>query len=144
VPALSCMCATLRRVARALTQLYEREMRPLGIRVTQLTILQELSRAREMSQGKLGEILSMDSTTLTRNLKIMIRQGWVAEHRGKDKRERLLQLSKRGYAQLARILPVWREIQARLRRRLGEQVWENLPQLTDQVTEVVAALGVSS
>ncbi|PYT81827.1 MAG: hypothetical protein DMG40_07610 [Acidobacteria bacterium] len=138
------MCATLRRVARALTQLYEREMRPLGIRVTQLTILQELSRAREMSQGKLGEILSMDSTTLTRNLKIMIRQGWVAEHRGKDKRERLLQLSKRGYAQLARILPVWREIQARLRRRLGEQVWENLPQLTDQVTEVVAALGVSS
>lgn len=144
MPALSCMCATLRRVARALTQLYEREMRPLGIRVTQLTILQELSRAREMSQGKLGEILSMDSTTLTRNLKIMIRQGWVAEHRGKDKRERLLQLSKRGYAQLARILPVWREIQARLRRRLGEQVWENLPQLTDQVTEVVAALGVSS
>ena len=75
MPALSCMCATLRRVARALTQLYEREMRPLGIRVTQLTILQELSRAREMSQGKLGEILSMDSTTLTRNLKIMIRQG---------------------------------------------------------------------
>ena len=86
----------------------------------------------------------MDSTTLTRNLKIMIRQGWIAERRGKDHRERLLRLSKSGYEQLARVLPVWREIQSRLRRQLGEQLWENLPRLTDQVTEVITAQGVWS
>lgn len=136
------MCATLRRVSRALTQLYEQELRPLGIRVTQLTILQVLSRAGGLSQRKLGEILSIDSTTLTRVLKIMIRQGWVAERRGQDRRERLLRLTKSGFMQLKRILPVWREIQARLRRQLGEQLWENLPQLTDQVTKVIAAQGV--
>ena len=144
MPALSCMCATLRRVSRALTQLYEHELRPLGIRVTQLTILQVLSRAGGLSQRRLGEILSMDSTTLTRTLKIMIRQGWIGERRGQDRRERLLRLTKSGFAQLKSILPVWREIQALLRRQLGEQVWENLPQLTDQVTKVVAAQGVWS
>ncbi|HYY73139.1 MAG TPA: MarR family transcriptional regulator [Candidatus Bathyarchaeia archaeon] len=144
MPALSCFCATLRRVSRALTQLYEHELRPLGIRVTQLTILQVLSRAGGLSQRKLGEILSIDSTTLTRTLKIMIRQGWIAERRGQDRRERLLRLTKSGFTQLKSILPVWREIQARLRRQLGEQVWENLPQLTDQVTKVVAAQGVWS
>jgi len=144
VPALSCLCATLRRVSRALTQLYEQELRPLGMRVTQLTILQVLSRAGDLTQGKLGEFLSLDSTTLTRTLKIMVRRGWIAERRGKDRRERLLRLSKSGYAQLARILPVWREMQARLRRQLGEQTWENLPQLTDQVTKAVAAQGVWS
>jgi DNA-binding MarR family transcriptional regulator len=131
-------------VSRALTQLYEHELRPLGIRVTQLTILQVLSRAGGLSQRKLGEILSIDSTTLTRTLKIMIRQGWIAERRGQDRRERLLRLTKSGFTQLKSILPVWREIQARLRRQLGEQVWENLPQLTDQVTKVVAAQGVWS
>jgi len=144
LPALSCLCATLRRVSRALTQLYEQELRPLGMRVTQLTILQVLSRAGDLTQGKLGELLSLDSTTLTRTLKIMVRQGWIAERRGKDRRERLLRLSKSGYAQVARILPVWREMQARLRRQLGEQTWENLPRLTDQVTNVVAAQGVWS
>ena len=79
MPALSCLCATLRRVSRALTQLYEQELRPLGMRVTQLTILQVLSRAGDLTQGKLGELLSLDSTTLTRTLKIMVRQGWIAE-----------------------------------------------------------------
>src|SRR5438270_13211263 len=49
------------------------------MRVTQLTILQVLSRAGDLTQGKLGELLSLDSTTLTRTLKIMVRQGWIPE-----------------------------------------------------------------
>jgi DNA-binding MarR family transcriptional regulator len=95
LPTLPCMCASFRRSSRALTQLYEKELRPLGLRATQLTILQVLSRAGEMPQGKLGEILAMDSTSLTRTLAIMIRRGWITERRGEDKRERWLRLSSR-------------------------------------------------
>src|SRR5229473_6417471 len=94
LPVLPCMCGNFRRTARALTQLYDLALRPLGLRATQFTILQFLSLAGEVSQGHLGEMLAMDSTTLTRTLEIMARRGWIAERRGEDRRERWLRLAK--------------------------------------------------
>ena len=74
VPPLPCFCASLRRASRALTQVYEQALRPLGLRGTQFTVLQALSLAGEVPQGELGRILAMDSTTLTRTLEIMRRR----------------------------------------------------------------------
>jgi DNA-binding MarR family transcriptional regulator len=137
------MCSSFRRTSRALTQLYEDAMRPLGLRATQFTILLVLSRTGEVSQGQLGGMLAMDSTTLTRTLGIMSRHGWIAERPGRDRRERLLSLSSGGEAQLRRALPAWEKVQARLRNQLGEQPWKNLLQLTNQVTDLAANLGDS-
>ena len=113
------MCASFRRTSRALTQLYEDALRPLGFRTSQFTILQALSRAGEVSQGQLGEMLAMDSTSLTRTLAIMRRQGWIAERRGDDRRERWIRLATAGERQLKRALPVWDKVQSRLRTQLG-------------------------
>src|SRR5260370_21817381 len=88
LPVLPCMCANFRRTARALTQLYDQALRPLGLRATQFTILQFLSLAGEVSQGHLGEMLAMDSTTLTRTLEIMARRSRLAGRRGEERRGR--------------------------------------------------------
>jgi DNA-binding MarR family transcriptional regulator len=141
LPDLECLCGTLRRTARALTQLYEETLRSTGLKATQLTILQVLSRAGEIPQGRLGEILAMDSTTLTRTLRIMHRHGWVAERRGTDRRERWLRLSETGKAQLDRALPEWQKIQTKLERQLGTERWRNLLHLANETTETVNGLG---
>lgn len=143
LPTLPCMCASFRRTSRALTQFYEQALRPIGLRATQLTILQVLSRAGEVSQGRLGEMLAMDSTTLTRTLAIMRRHGWIAGRRGEDQRERWLRLSQAGETKLNRAMLVWEKVQSRLRNQLGDQAWNNLLQLTNQVTELVTAQGDS-
>jgi DNA-binding MarR family transcriptional regulator len=143
LPELPCICASFRRTARALTSFYEEALRPLGLRATQLTILQALARTGEVPQGRLGEMLAMDSTSLTRTLAIMRRRGWIAERRGKDQRERLLRLSRGGAAKLKRVTPVWDGVQARLSGKLGERGWKNLLRLTNQVTELVTAQGGS-
>src|ERR1700688_1108849 len=106
IPALPCMCGSFRRTSRALTQLYDQALRPLNLSPAQHTILQALSRAGEVSRGQLGEMLAMDSTSLTRTLAIMIRQRWVTDRRGKDRRERWLRLSSAGEQQLKRALPL--------------------------------------
>lgn len=137
------MCASFRRTARALTQLYEEAMRPLGLRATQLTILQVLERVGEVSQRRLGDMLAMDSTSLTRTLAIMRRAGWLSEKRGEDRRERRIQLSKAGAVKLSRALPLWEKVQSRLRRKLGKQQWASLLQLTHHVTEIAKTQGGS-
>jgi DNA-binding MarR family transcriptional regulator len=134
LPVLPCMCGSFRRTARALTQVYEAALRPLELRATQLTVMQVLAKAGEVSQGRLGEMMAMDSTSLTRTLAIMIRKEWIAERRGKDRRERLLRLSRAGVAKLGRALPVWEEVQARVRREVGEKKWDELLRMTREVT----------
>jgi DNA-binding MarR family transcriptional regulator len=141
LPALPCIASSFRRTSRALTQLYEQALRPVGIRATQFTILQTLSLAGEVSQGQLGEMLAMDSTTLTRTLVIMGRHGWIAERRGEDRRERWLRLAKTGETQLNRALPSWEKVQSHLRDQLGEHAWKNLMQLTNQVTTLATNRG---
>lgn len=137
LPALPCMCANLRRASRALTQLYDDALRPLGLRATQFTVLQALSLTGEVSQGTLGEILAIDTTTLTRTLAIMSRRGWIAKRYGKDRRERRLCLTKKGEAQLNRATPNWEKLQAKLRRQLGDKRWDNLLQLIHEATSAV-------
>jgi DNA-binding MarR family transcriptional regulator len=140
LPALPCLCSSFRRTARALSQVYEEAMRPTGLRITQFTILQALARTGEVKQGRLGEILVMDSTSLTRTLRIMLQQGWIAERRGEDQRERWLKLSKAGEAKLKIATATWEKVQARLQAKLGEAGWKSVMQWTNQVTGMAADL----
>jgi DNA-binding MarR family transcriptional regulator len=140
IPKLPCMCASLRRASRALTQMYSEALRPWRLRATQFTILQVLSRTGEISQGELAQILAMDSTTLTRTLRIMIRKNWISEHRGTDRRERLLRLAKAGRNEFNRALPAWENVQGQLGRQLGDKRWQELLKLSNEVTTLVTQL----
>src|SRR5205814_9785218 len=89
---LPCMCASIRRASRALTQMYDDALRPLGLHATQFSILQALELAGEVSQNQLSNLLFIDSTTLTRNLRILRKKGWIAVRAGADRRERWLRV----------------------------------------------------
>jgi DNA-binding MarR family transcriptional regulator len=136
MPDLPCLCATLRRTSRAVTQAYAHAMRLPDVRATQFTILQTLQFAGEVTQGRLGAILAMDSTTLTRTLAIMRREKLIVERRGKDRRQRLLRLSAAGKRALAEAIPAWEKTQERLRRKLGSRNWHSLMRLTNQLTQL--------
>lgn len=137
LPALDCLCASFRRASRALTQHYDEALRPLGLRATQFTVLQALSIAKNVTQGQLGRILAMDSTTLTRTLEIMSARGWIAKVPGKDRRVRRLRLARSGENLLRRSLPRWEQVQSRLRRRMGDEQWDRLLQFTNNVAATV-------
>ena len=126
IPDLPCLCASFRRTARALTQFYDVALRPMGLRTTQFTVLQALTLTGEVAQGRLGEILALDSTTLTRTLAIMRRRGWIQDRRGLDARERLISLAKRGRILFERARLAWQKAQARLKGQFGEVEWKRL------------------
>lgn len=142
VPTLPCLCASLRRAARALNGVYEEALRTFGLTGSQFTILQALNFMGECTQGELGRVLSMDSTTLTRTLGIMKRHGWVARRAGKDRREWRLSLGSNGREVYRRALPAWERAQRQFQEQLGPD-WKNLMQLADRVTSAVAESGGS-
>lgn len=125
-PILPCACASLRRAARAVTQLYDDALRDKDLRATQFTLLQVLDRRGEMTQGELGGILALDSTTLTRTLDPLSRLGLLRVRRGEDKRERIWAITPAGKRRLTSLTPAWEAVQARLRAQLGDVPWDRL------------------
>jgi len=144
LPDLPCFCASYRRATRVLSQLYDEAIRPTGLRGTQFTLLQALDLTGEIAQGALGEVLAIDSTTLTRTLRIMLRERWIAERRGADRRERLISLTKRGRDRFNHALPFWKRAQDQLRARLGEATWRESFKLTGELASLAAHQGGNS
>ena len=126
LPTLDCACASLRRAARAVTRAYESELRNSKLRVTQFTLLQALERMGTSPQSALGELLALDSTTLSRTLRPLARAGWIREGKGTDQREVRWSLTPAGRSRLARALPAWERAQSRLRSQLGAKNWKLL------------------
>lgn len=126
LPHLPCACASLRRAARAVTQLYGEELRRTGLTPAQFTLLQVLARTDSITQGRLGDVLALDSTTLSRTLKPLEAKRWIRSRPGEDRRERHLELAPAGRAQIEWAAPFWERAQRRLRSRLGAEGWQGL------------------
>ena len=123
---LHCACASLRRAARAVTHLYDEALRDSGLRATQFTLLQVLDRRGETRQDELADFLAIDSTTLTRTLGPLSKQGLLRARPGTDRRERLWSITPTGKRRLIRLTRVWESVQARLREQLGDVQWSRL------------------
>lgn len=127
---LPCACANLRRAARIVTQRYDHQLQPAGIKSTQFTILQALMIAGDISQGRLSEVLGLDSTTLTRTLALLRRKGWIEAKPGKDRRELQLILTEDGKRKYQSALPYWQSAQKQLHGVLGETGWRQIMRST--------------
>jgi len=121
-----CLCGVLLVAARAVNRLYNEELRRVGLEVTQHAILLMLKSLGVMPVGALGDRLALDKTTVSRNLKVLERNGWVAFERGEDGREKLVSLTGRGADKLAGAKPHWDRAQKRMREALAQGDFEAL------------------
>jgi DNA-binding MarR family transcriptional regulator len=143
VPELPCACATVRRTSRAVTQLYDSWLRAHGIEGPQFALLAMLDRRGPCSQAALGRHFDLDKTTLSRNLQVLQRTGWIRVVAGDDARERRVTLTPAGRRRFERARPAWRKAQEQLRSALGDAGWESLSTVLDAVTRAaqIAARG---
>src|SRR5215471_5187921 len=131
-----CLCNALRQATRAVSRLYDDDLRGVGLRTTQYSLLRCLGRAGEVRQRDLGGLTSLDETTLTRNLRPLIDAGWVAIRPGDDRREKRVRLTDAGAAKLREARPAWERAQKRLRSRLPKEIWASLLDLLPELTRL--------
>ena len=130
-----CACQNLRRATRVVTRIYDQELRRAGLEITQFGLLTALTTVGEANQKRLSAGFAMDSTTLTRTLGLLRKQGWVRTRRGNDRRERLFSLTEAGRRQMAMAQPHWERAERRLRKELGDAGWKNMKETIFRITE---------
>jgi DNA-binding MarR family transcriptional regulator len=131
----ACACFKVRKAARALTTLYEKALRPSGLRPTQFSLLMATRIFGPITVIKLAQATVMDRTTLTRNLQILENQGLIETASGEDRRERVVTLTPSGREILIKAIPFWEEAQERVKQGLGP---ERMGNLLSDLSEVIA------
>jgi DNA-binding MarR family transcriptional regulator len=133
-----CLCLALRQASRAVSRFYDEELRSVGLRTTQYSLLQLLRRSGEVRQRDLAGLTLHDETSLTRGLRPLVDAGWVAVRTGEDRREKWLRITADGVAKLEEARPAWERAQARIQAMLPEKAWRGLMEVLPEVARLTA------
>jgi DNA-binding MarR family transcriptional regulator len=115
----SCAAFNFRRTARAVTRLYDLGLQACGLRATQFAILTAIAKSQPVAISRIGEILVLDQTTLTRNLRVLQKQGLLDISPRSIQRQRFLTLTDEAVKALEIAVPLWRKVQANFLAAMG-------------------------
>jgi DNA-binding MarR family transcriptional regulator len=117
----ACLLMRTRLIARVMTGIYDDDLRPFGINSPQFALLAVIHNMGPSSRAEIGRFHRQDRSTLTRNLQVMMSEGWLEEIDNEaGGRSRPIVLTKAGKALLHDAAPAWRKSQAKAKAILGK------------------------
>jgi len=129
----SCACGNLRKTTRAITQFYDRMLQSTGLRSTQCLLLLDISLNENISVTSLGNILRMDQSTVTRNVELLRKSGYIdIKKEEQDCRKKCITITNKGSKTLDAAIPIFAKAQSKIEDGIGkERIKELLKTLKD-------------
>lgn len=116
-----CVLNNARRAARSVSRYYDGMARKAGFTSGQFSVLVTVREHDGATTAELAERLSMERTTLVRNVALLEKKGFLASRPAKDARGKAFSITKEGNQLIETALPLWREAQAHIKDLLGEE-----------------------
>ncbi|MEG3000817.1 MAG: MarR family winged helix-turn-helix transcriptional regulator [Comamonas sp.] len=134
-PPARCTSFMARSLSRKISQFYDDQLAPSGLRGTQFNMLVQARRVKDgpLTVTRLAELLNTDRTTLTRNLQTLQAQGLIEVVAGADARSRCVVVTEAGEQAYRRGAHYWRQAQQQVRTLCGEDVVAQLEQVVDHM-----------
>jgi DNA-binding MarR family transcriptional regulator len=119
----TCIAVRLRLLNRVVTNFYDDALRPLGLKVSQLNILIVTARLGPCPArpAQVCEILQLDTSTLSRNVKPLQAHGWLEVVPDEDARTQPFRLTPQGKRLIEKAVPAWEEAQRQATELLGDE-----------------------
>jgi len=122
-----CLCAVIRKSGRILTRRYDEYLKPSGLKITQFSMLVNISRNPAITVSELAKLLVMDQTTTSRNLQVLEKSGYIRLEPGAaDQRIKRIQITEKGMSKMNEAKPLWEKAQMDMERVLGKASIEGL------------------
>ena len=135
----SCIATRVRQLSRIVTRVYDDAMRPLGITASQFTLLTQLAQQDGITAVEIGFTLDIEKSTLSRNLKRLLKDGHIVMDPPAGRRGRGLHLTPKGESVIRSAYPVWISAQQRAVGILGPESRGTLDGLLQQAEKLAAA-----
>ena len=132
-----CTYFKLRQLLRHVSCRYDAELAGVGLKGTQYSMLSHIVLLGPIQPGELARRMGMDASTLTRNLRLLVEQGWAVQGPGQDARSRLIEITPSGRALHAQARRHWKRAQLAMNEALGDERVIALHALVDHGIDVL-------
>lgn len=134
----NCACKNLRMISRVLTQYYDKMLQPAGLRSTQFTLLVDISSREDSTIGELADLLLMDQTTVTRNVEILKKNGFIdVRISEEDSRRRCITITEDGRNKLIDALPLWEKAQLHVEQGIGKEKFQEFLNILTDIQRII-------
>ena len=128
-----CYCINIRRAANAVTEYYDKAIKPSGLTLNQFSLLKNMSRIGVCSVSGLAEYVGLERSTLVRNLKPLFAMGYLEDISAPGARSRQIRVTAQGLRAADIAVPLWEEAQNGLMEKIGT---ENMQAFMDVLSEL--------
>ena len=115
----TCICIDVRTAAQRLTAIYDQAMASSGVSVNQFSLLHLIYSLEGTTLKGLASASGLDRSTLGRNMRVLEKLGFVTMHIGDDARVRNVRMTPKGKGAFKLAVPLWREVQSSLAKKIG-------------------------
>ena len=127
----SCMCTSIRKIARIITRIYDSHLEPSGLTINQLGLLLTIKGQNELNElssvGTIGQRLVMEKSTLSRNMRRLEDLGFITiETDPTNRTQKQARVTSKGLETVLDAYKYWDEVQNRIRTKLGKDQFEQL------------------
>lgn len=130
-----CNCTAIRKAARHMTRFYDACLAEVGLRGTQYIILRALTSGGPLTINDLANFMVMDRTTVTHNIKPLLRDGLIAiEVDPNDRRSRIVDLTSDGRRRVQEGLSAWTKAQKQFEKKFGRDRARAMRKVMSEVT----------
>lgn len=133
-----CTNFKLHQLLRSVARLYDTQLAAVGLKGTQYSLLSHVVALGPIAPGELAQRMGLDASTLTRNLRPLLDQGWCEQGPGADARSRSIVITAAGRAKQQQAKAHWKRAQLDVNRRLGDDAVVALHALIDQAQGALA------
>ena len=116
-----CLAVRVRLIGRTVTAVYDGALEGHGLTIAQLNLLAAVGKAGPCPPSMLGEVLQLERSTVSRNLNLLLRHGWIEAVSSDAKGIREVALTREGRAKIESVMPQWRKAQRQAAKLLGPE-----------------------
>jgi len=136
--AADCIGFRVRMLNRVMTRIYDEELRPHGIKFSQMNILTAVTLHGPVQPVDVAGILAIEKSTLSRNLRIMEENGWIESTPGEAGNTLQLRTTAAGKRLLKSAAPAWRAGQDAVTALLGDAATTTLKRAIDRMRKKIS------
>jgi DNA-binding MarR family transcriptional regulator len=113
----TCTASKLALAIRMVSTIYRKHLKKHKVTMSQLSILMIVGKMKQVPQAELGRMLKLERSTITRDLKRLIENGFLCK---KGSRNRpLIEITDRGAVFTIKIIPDWQKATDEANKKLG-------------------------
>jgi DNA-binding MarR family transcriptional regulator len=124
--AQQCLASRIRLLNRLVTGVYDKALRPHGLRISQLNVLVSIAARGPLRASDLCRLLKLEKSTLSRDLERLLQRGWIT-------RSPQLEITAAGRTRITDCLPAWRKAQREARKLLTPPVADGAMQVVQNL-----------